>query len=137
MKLSAQEFKTLTALESEASSDEELWRRISDCTEMLSEVGQVRDGERKALVEKTKALVETILAVAIVRRGLAWRLWKCTSPLRRVELKEKDSSPIFSVLLRRIIAPQAKPQALSHESHGRGEDLSSARMDSDSESGAE
>ena len=38
---------------------------------MLSEVGQVRDSEGQALVEKTEALVEAIVAVAY-RRGLPW-----------------------------------------------------------------
>jgi len=84
---------------------------------MLSEVGQVRDGERKALVEKTKALVETILAVAYrpSRFGMGGY---GSAQVRSDEssLKEKDSSPIFSVLLRRIIAPQGRSRKLSRTS---------------------
>jgi hypothetical protein len=72
MNLSVREFKEVTALECEGYSDEELKEEFRDYTEMLAAaLAQRQDAKAKSFVERIKAMVENILAVAY-RRGLPW-----------------------------------------------------------------
>jgi hypothetical protein len=72
MNLSVREFKEITALECEAYSDEELQKEFRDYTEMLAAaLAKRQDANAKSFVERAKAMIENILAVAY-RRGLPW-----------------------------------------------------------------
>jgi len=61
---------------------------------MLSEVGQVRDSEGQAPVEKTEALVEAIVAVAY-RRGLPWAVMEMHKFAPTSRAGRKGFLPLF------------------------------------------